>query len=196
MIIHLVAYTKNPESSLIPPFPLISISNPSASCSRLTSNIYLKSVHFSPWSCSSSCYYLLPGLVQNLWTHLPALPLAPPPHNSFFMHPWKWTLKSINQIRSFLSLNAAIWFPIILRMKSKCLEWPLRPFMIWPLTTSHLNLVVTTPSSITSSTEDLLLVCGHMTLSLRGAFVSTDPWIWIVCSSLTSFSMRCSLLMP
>lgn len=76
---------QKPRVILDSSFSLISISNPSASSSRLTSNIYLKSVHFSPWSCSSSCHYLLPGLVQNLSTHLPALPLAPSPHNSFFM---------------------------------------------------------------------------------------------------------------
>lgn len=52
---------------------LISISNPSASSSRVTSNIYLKSDHFSPQFCNSSCHYLLPLT----WSGAKALKLPP-----------------------------------------------------------------------------------------------------------------------
>lgn len=83
-----------------------------------------------------------------------------------FMHPWKWTFKSISQIRFLLCLNAAIWFPITLRTKSKCLGWPPRPFPIWPLAPSYPNLVTTTPSSIRTAAKVSLLVLGYVMLCL------------------------------
>lgn len=80
IIIHLVAYTRNPESFLISPFPSSPYPIHQQVLSGFLSNICLILVPFSSHSlssCSSSCFYLLPGLGQKLWTCLPALPLAP-----------------------------------------------------------------------------------------------------------------------
>lgn len=100
-------------------FPPIYMFNPSASPVSFTPNVYLTLVPFLPWPrtpCGSSCHCLLPGLGKSfeLASLLHLLPLNP--------HEWKWTLKSINQIRSLLCLNAVIWFPITLSIKTERLE--------------------------------------------------------------------------
>jgi len=97
IIIHLVAYTRSPESPRIPPFSLspysvhqqvLSISPPTCVSNWSTTH----RGHWHPVVQAVTVSYL--ALCKSF-----ELASVLQPHNPPNPHPWKWTWKSINQLR-------------------------------------------------------------------------------------------------